>query len=281
MEHSDQEAQLRQLELMVAQQKHGNPIAAPESKRHGRGCSSTPRTTTNATATTDETLAQMAGSQQNQHVKRPVTTPPPVLNTDGIHLSVLHPDQNALTNGDLGNLNRQPGQSFAIRPLPKETFNASYYQNFLPRIGKDQALLMLDNWKVDLYQLHCEVTNAGGVTRVNENVVYDSCPIIGARLGFVHIPGTDTEPARSGSGLALRLQAIYKDFFLGFDRQYFIMMARRQQQMMNATQLTNSNTENGLASQGGANEASGQVYRTSPEDIIMLTWFWVAHSFME
>ncbi|KAI0648888.1 hypothetical protein C8Q79DRAFT_1116664 [Trametes meyenii] len=217
---------------------------------------------------------QIAASQQNQHVQRPVTTPLQVLST-GVPPSVSHPGQNGMqngfANGGMGNSNGQPGlatqssqqqqqpqqpqtqgQGFAVRPLSKETFNTMYYQNFLPRLGKDQALLMLDNRKVDLYQLHCEVTNAGGVTRVVQG---DLWSIIGARLGFVHIPGTDTEPARSGPGLALRLQAIYKDFLLGFDRQYFIMMARRHQQMMNA-KLTNGNTENGHASQGGANGTS-------------------------
>lgn len=72
----------------------------------------------------------------------------------------------------------------------------------------------------------------------------DLWAIIGAKLGFVNIPGTDTEPARSGPAFAHRLQAIYKEFLLGFDLQYRQSMVRRAQAHLE--QQRKAALENGL-----------------------------------
>ncbi|KAH9846241.1 hypothetical protein C2E23DRAFT_767284 [Lenzites betulinus] len=132
------------------------------------------------------------------------------------------------------------------------------YQSWLAKNPKDMTMLVFENRKIDLYKLHCEVIIAGGITRV---IAGDQWPIIGARLGFVNIPGTDTEPARAGPALAHRLQAIYKDFLFMFDRQYYITMARRHHQQQNPQPNISQkqNMENALAGQSRPPSVPGGV----------------------
>lgn len=45
-------------------------------------------------------------------------------------------------------------------------------------------------------------------------------PIIGARMGFVQFPGTSSEPATSGPGVAQQLQNIHSEYLAQFDSIY-------------------------------------------------------------
>jgi len=55
--------------------------------------------------------------------------------------------------------------------------------------------------------------------------------IIGGRLGFVQFPGTATEPAKAGPGVAQSLQHIYKEFIAPFEVWYLghVQDFRKQQ----------------------------------------------------
>lgn len=45
-------------------------------------------------------------------------------------------------------------------------------------------------------------------------------PIIGARMGYVSFPATDSEPAKSGPGVATQLQHIHQEYLQQFDTIY-------------------------------------------------------------
>ncbi|KAI0833722.1 hypothetical protein BC628DRAFT_1414459 [Trametes gibbosa] len=141
--------------------------------------------------------------------------------------------------------------------MSQEDFQTMYhYQGWFAKNPQGTSPLCFENRPIDLYKLHCEVINAGGVTQF---IVGGLSPIIGARLGFVNIPGTDTGPARAGPVLADRLQTTDKDFLFIFDRQPNKTTARRHQEQGT---LQKQNMENALAGQavsGGAAPWSGEI----------------------
>ena len=76
--------------------------------------------------------------------------------------------------------------------------------------------------------------------------------MIGARLGWVHFPGTETEPGRAGPALALHLERIYTEFLADFDQQYLRQLMNHRRLIMQqqaAKQMANANLENGVHSQ--------------------------------
>ncbi|THH26990.1 hypothetical protein EUX98_g7197 [Antrodiella citrinella] len=136
--------------------------------------------------------------------------------------------------------NQQPGQPQpsdvmnaqrgpTIQPLPKSTFLQAF-RTWTTKQGipKDERLLSWENRQIDLYALHCEVIKLGGAQRATTS---DQWPYIGAKLGFVNFPGTDTEPARAGPGVAQHLQHVYKEFLAAFDSMYIGSMIARQRGM--------------------------------------------------
>lgn len=52
-------------------------------------------------------------------------------------------------------------------------------------------------------------------------------------MGFVNFPGSETEPARAGPGLAQRLAQVYGEYLAAFDQAYInsVMEARRKAQI--------------------------------------------------
>jgi hypothetical protein len=56
----------------------------------------------------------------------------------------------------------------------------------------------------------------------------DLWPIIGARMGFVQFPGTDTESAKSGPGVAQQLQHIYTEYLAQFDKIYMTSVLQKK-----------------------------------------------------
>lgn len=71
--------------------------------------------------------------------------------------------------------------------------------------------------------------DAHSVLQVNQK---DLWPVIGAKLGFVNFPGTETEPGRAGPALAAHLEHIYKEFLLDFDQQYLKQLVQHRRQQM-------------------------------------------------
>ena len=141
------------------------------------------------------------------------------------------------------------GQQFTLQPLQKQTFLQAY-KTWTSRQTtlKDGRLLHWENRRIDLYALHCEVIKLGGAQRVrvgtmltvqvyydNTNLTFspqataaDQWPYIGAKLGFVNFPGTDTEPAMAGPDVAQHIQHVYKEFLAAFDSTYITSTLSRQ-----------------------------------------------------
>ena len=53
--------------------------------------------------------------------------------------------------------------------------------------------------------------------KVEQKALWD---VIGGRMGFVQFSGTETEPAKSGPGVAQQLARIYKELLAAFDHYY-------------------------------------------------------------
>lgn len=56
-----------------------------------------------------------------------------------------------------------------------------------------------------------------GFSQVEQKALWD---VIGGRMGFVQFSGTETEPAKSGPGVAQQLAHIYKELLAAFDHYY-------------------------------------------------------------
>lgn len=101
------------------------------------------------------------------------------------------------------------------------------------KLNIDLQQLQIDNKPINLYQLHRNVMLEFGfamvidstlivslqliaLTQVEQKKLWD---VIGARMGFVQISGTGTEPAKSGSDIAHRLANIYKEYLFIFEQR--------------------------------------------------------------
>ncbi|KAI0788030.1 hypothetical protein C8Q74DRAFT_1196108 [Fomes fomentarius] len=152
-----------------------------------------------------------------------------------------------------------PFASFPLTPLSRQQFLPAYYEQWAPKQGaKDNSLLKFEGREIDLYQLHYEVMSAGSYRMVRLSSAFvnqkDLWPVIGAKLGFVNFPGTNTEPGRAGPALAAQLELIYKEFLLEFDQQYLkqLIQHRRAQQlkMKQAGPMDNNGPQQQLQSNG-------------------------------
>ncbi|KAF8659053.1 hypothetical protein AX16_001925 [Volvariella volvacea WC 439] len=106
-----------------------------------------------------------------------------------------------------------------IRPLDRDRFTAMY-RNFCQAnpVQLDTTLMSLDGRPIDLHTLHVYVLQEGGYDKVNSKE--ENWNIIGGKMGFVNFPGTETEPARSGPGVAQRLAQVYKECLYQFEQAY-------------------------------------------------------------
>ncbi|GBE88522.1 hypothetical protein SCP_1303380 [Sparassis crispa] len=97
-----------------------------------------------------------------------------------------------------------------IPPLPVEIFSV-WYKSFCTEnnIVHIPALMSHDGHQIDLYALHVAVVNAGFYNRVAQN---DQWPVIGAKLGFVQFPASNSEPAKSGPGVAQHVEDVYEQY---------------------------------------------------------------------
>lgn len=144
--------------------------------------------------------------------------------------------------------NQQPQRLVPQRSLPalpREAFEDAYRQWCSKRnVHEDDQLLQIEGKRIDLHRLHQEVIAAGTIhkvsierngpridvhlslTKVMNNL--DAWAIIGGRLDFVQFPATKDEPAKSGPGVAQKLQHVYKEYLLLFDQTYLRSVLAKQ-----------------------------------------------------
>ncbi|KAF9466460.1 hypothetical protein BDZ94DRAFT_1233709 [Collybia nuda] len=103
-------------------------------------------------------------------------------------------------------------------PLEKARFDNAYKSFVQNRnIKHEMGLMNVEGRQIDLHALHTYVMQEGGYNKVQSN---DLWATIGGKMGFIHFPGTDTEPAKAGPGTAQRLAVVYKDYLGAFDMVY-------------------------------------------------------------
>ncbi|KAF9234617.1 hypothetical protein BU15DRAFT_9305, partial [Melanogaster broomeanus] len=110
--------------------------------------------------------------------------------------------------------------SYVPPALDKPRFDAAYAHFCQGKsIEMNTTIVMPDVRKpvVDLYSLHVAVMQEGSFARVSTRKSWN---LVGARLGFVQIPATATEPARSSPEIAVHLERAYKDRLQQFDYLY-------------------------------------------------------------
>lgn len=73
-------------------------------------------------------------------------------------------------------------------------------------------------------------------------------------MGFVQFPGTESEPAKSGPGVAQRLAQVYKEYLAGFDQVYItsVIDSRRKMQAAAAVQQAQAQAQAAAASGSGS-----------------------------
>ncbi|KAI9568642.1 hypothetical protein HD554DRAFT_2021859 [Boletus coccyginus] len=112
-----------------------------------------------------------------------------------------------------------------VPPLDKQRFDSLYIQFCRNQNMNACSVVSIgDSRMVDLHQLHVRVLHEGGAQVVN---LRDLWAIIGGRLGFIQLPRNDSEPARSGPGIAQQLQNIYDQCLQLFESAYILTVKNR------------------------------------------------------
>ncbi|KAF8962699.1 hypothetical protein BDZ97DRAFT_1702163, partial [Flammula alnicola] len=145
--------------------------------------------------------------------------------------SMAGPSQPAAQGGNMmGNFGNVPNMT-GLPPLDKARFEITF-KGFCQKRGVklDPRLLSIDSRTVDLHRLHCEVIKEGGANNIEQK---DMWSVIGGRLGFVQFPGSDSEPAKSGPGVAQQLHHIYKLYLQLFDTWYTTQAIEKRMQHVN------------------------------------------------
>ncbi|KIK96023.1 hypothetical protein PAXRUDRAFT_11085 [Paxillus rubicundulus Ve08.2h10] len=144
----------------------------------------------------------------------------------------------------------QMRQSSRVLPLDKLRFEATYEQFCRSQqITPNARVALPDNRKVDLHQLHVYVMQEGGSQSVT---LRDMWSVIGGRMGFIQSLGNNSEPPRSGPGIAQHLQHTYKEYLQRFENAYVLTVKSRapnsprpQIQQMNPM-ISNSGAKPGM-----------------------------------
>ena len=145
-------------------------------------------------------------------------------------------------------------------PLNRDSFTKAYFQQWIPKHPVDQSILQLENRNIDLYMLHSEIMGMNGYKCVmqqagpnqpvqilcNLTIPSEQWPIIAARLGFVHFPANGAEPAKSGPGVAVHLERVYRQCLQEFDSQYLRQLVHHRK-MMVLGQQSKANGAEGLS----------------------------------
>ncbi|KAG9315089.1 hypothetical protein JVU11DRAFT_4201 [Chiua virens] len=146
-------------------------------------------------------------------------------------------------------------QSVGVMPLDKQRFDSTYTQFCRSQnINPGLRVAIGEGRNVDLHQLHVYVMHEGGAQSVTQR---DMWAVIGGRLGFIQFPGNDSEPARSGPGIAQQLQNTYEQYLHHFEHAYILTVKNRsamgsQQQTTLPSPLVGNNATPGIP--GGSSE---------------------------
>jgi hypothetical protein len=119
-----------------------------------------------------------------------------------------------------------------IAPLEKARFDGMY-RNFLQKMHLPSSPVVIDGRTIDPHRLHVEAMKEGGLMAIESK---DLWTVIGARLGFMQFPGSDTEPARSGPVIGQQIQNCYKTQIAPFDHVYITQTLKQQQHMQQQQQ---------------------------------------------
>ncbi|KAH7884601.1 hypothetical protein F5I97DRAFT_1475989 [Phlebopus sp. FC_14] len=148
-----------------------------------------------------------------------------------------------VANGQM--LPNQMRPSPSIKPLDKQRFETTYTHFCKSQLMEPSMQVPIaENRTVDLHELHVQVLREGGAMSVTYR---DLWPVIGGRMGFVQfpgIPGSESDPPRSGPGIAQQLQLTYAKYHQQFENAYF-----QAEKSRNAAGLK---TMNAMASSSGA-----------------------------
>lgn len=136
--------------------------------------------------------------------------------------------------------------TLGVSPLDKSHFDAMYTSFCKNRhVEPNVHVLLPDGRSVDLHNLHVQVFREGGAQFVTQR---DWWAAIGGRMGFVQFPGTDTEPAKSGPGIAQQLAHTYKEHLQDFESMLVFTVRSRAAQKNNLSQNGAQNNVPGSAS---------------------------------
>ncbi|KAF8072116.1 hypothetical protein FPV67DRAFT_1411823 [Lyophyllum atratum] len=161
------------------------------------------------------------------------------------------------------------GNMQQLPPLEKHRFENAYKSYSATKNVKHEPRLMnVDGREIDLYLLHTHVMQEGGWGKVHNKELWN---VIGGRMGFVQFPGTDTEPAKSGPGVAQRLAQVYKEYLAGFDQVYInsVIDSRRKMQAAAAPQNRLMNAHQMQMVIGYANQSVEELRRQGVQDKII------------
>ncbi|EDR08560.1 uncharacterized protein LACBIDRAFT_297375 [Laccaria bicolor S238N-H82] len=149
------------------------------------------------------------------------------------HMSIGFAATGEVPNTSVNAATVQQGQT-GMNPFPPPLDKTRFEQAFRAYCVKKNLnvnirKLQIDNRPVDLYRLHRNVMLEFGVSKiflkVEQKALWD---VIGGRMGFVQFYGTETEPAKSGPGVAQQLAHIYKELLAAFDHYYISAVAEAQ-----------------------------------------------------
>ncbi|KAJ7773049.1 hypothetical protein B0H16DRAFT_1363068 [Mycena metata] len=169
----------------------------------------------------------------NGHLQNHAAVPPRTGQTPHQFPNGMQPNPPFQQNPGAG----QEGRHFPpIPPLEKGRFDTVYKSFCTQRnLVHNPRMMSIEARPLELYDLHTQVMLEGGGTNVAQK---DLWAVIGGRMGFVQFPGTDTEPAKSGPGVAQHLAHAYKEYLAAFDNVYVstVMDSRRKNDAMTIAQ---------------------------------------------
>ncbi|KAJ7052513.1 hypothetical protein C8F01DRAFT_1375908 [Mycena amicta] len=121
----------------------------------------------------------------------------------------------------------------SIPPLDKVRFENVFKSWCTQRnIQLNPRILTIDARSIDLHDLHTQVMMEGGAQVVSQKDLWTT---VGGRMGFVQFPASDSEPAKSGPGVAQQLAHAYKEYLAAFDNVYInTVMEQRRKNSANA-----------------------------------------------
>ncbi|KAG6807635.1 hypothetical protein H0H92_006874, partial [Tricholoma furcatifolium] len=136
-----------------------------------------------------------------------------------------NPQSSPMSNGgpssNVGAINIQVSISETLQlppPLEKSRFDHTYTSYCaIKNIKHDPRMLNFEGRDIDLYMLHMYVMQEGGEAKV---LARDLWGIIGGKMGYVHFPAGEAEPAQPGPSLAQRLAQVYHEYLSDFDQVY-------------------------------------------------------------